>query len=60
VRIPVPKSFTEPVDFFRIWRVWAEGRATLAEIREHWTIDDVADANDMIDYMAAIGRGELV
>lgn len=27
--------------------------ASLAEIRSSWTIEDVADANDMLNYMAA-------
>lgn len=35
------------------WRVWAEGRATLLELEREWSIDDVHDANDILDMMAA-------
>jgi hypothetical protein len=28
--------------------------ASLAEIRSEWTIEDVADANDMLDFWAAM------
>lgn len=31
------------------WRLVAEGVATLTEIETRWSIDDVADANTVLD-----------
>ena len=32
-------------------RPWMEGKATLKELDEHWSIDDLADAHDALDIM---------
>ena len=32
-------------------RPWMEGKATLQELDEHWSIDDLADAHDAMDIM---------
>jgi hypothetical protein len=43
----------------RVWRVVAEGMATLTEIRQSWTIDDVLDANDVLDKMTIDTNGGI-
>lgn len=37
---------------FPLWRLVVEKVASKSEL-ESWTIEDVADANDMLDFMAA-------
>ncbi len=32
-----------------VWRVVTGGAATLSEIESHWSIDDLADANEALD-----------
>jgi hypothetical protein len=31
------------------WRLWAEGKATKEALETTWSIDDIADANDVLD-----------
>lgn len=38
---------------YRAWRCVVERIATVAEIRDRWTIEDVLDANQMLDLLAA-------
>lgn len=33
-----------------VWRLWYHKHATLREIEEWYSLDDVLDANDMLDY----------
>jgi hypothetical protein len=35
-----------------------ENVATLQEIETHWSIDDLADANDVLSYRAALQASE--
>lgn len=48
---PIPPGLELP-EFILIWRPVAERMATLTEIRESWTIEDVLDANDVLNKMA--------
>ena len=48
---PVPPALERP-EFMMVWRVIAERMATLTEIRQSWTIDDVLDANDVLTKLA--------
>lgn len=34
-----------------VWRVVSEGMATLSEIERHWWIEDVLDANEVLDVL---------
>lgn len=43
-----------------VWRIWAEGRATLHELEHEWSIDDVCDANDILDMMVAQGKDPVL
>lgn len=42
-----------PHGTFPIWRLIAEKVATLTDIRGNWSITDVMDANDTLDYWGA-------
>lgn len=33
-----------------IWRVVYSGKATLQEIETHWSLDDLLDFNEILDY----------
>lgn len=39
-------------DGWPVWRLIFEGVATLQEVEQHWSIDDVLDANEMLDAKA--------
>lgn len=39
---------------FAIWRIVLEGLATLQEIETHWSIDDLADAHEVLDVKSAM------
>lgn len=34
------------------WRLWERGKATREALETTWSIDDVADANDVLDACA--------
>lgn len=36
-------------DVWPIWRLVRRGMATLREIDEHWSVEDVLDANETLD-----------
>jgi len=35
-----------------MWRIWAEGKATLQELDTHWDLGDALDANEVLDEIA--------
>ena len=36
-----------------VWRIWAEGRASLHELETTWSLEDVYNANDVLIMMEA-------
>jgi hypothetical protein len=39
-----------------IWRVVISGYATLTEIQTSWSIEDMADALEVLDYLDAVHK----
>jgi hypothetical protein len=42
-----------------VWRLVIARVATLTEIREHWSLIDVADANEVLDIKEELERREM-
>lgn len=36
-------------DVWPVWRVVARGMASLRDVDEHWSVEDVLDANEYLD-----------
>lgn len=45
-----------------IWQVWLKGRDPLVHIQTEWSLDDLADAQSIMDYEGALDeyRSELL